>query len=490
MENPLNHLAIVYLVRVGFGVAACLLPSASVIACQYTVRDIGFVDLRGPEYTIVIRGELDERIKEETAAELSWLADSNCRSMFAAGNGPGWEIALVDGQGREFRVGRSESGRSESGRPVTADRETPDAEVFAGIVRERFDSPAMTAIRDGAAETFSQILVVEGSAERDRVRAHEMARRATDAIRQLEPMLPRPLAKPVGRVTIAGGQRTAESMLLWALGLDSLPPERSAIAVVYGRGKLAGRVLTLEEGDERELLSQLALIGESCECETDRRWTEEPVLPGYWPRSFRQRAANGLGFDPDSPLVRAEVARIIGRRPGDDDRGTTRRHAEGRDAIERLLLGYDESAPETDSRSGEEGRFARGNDDTPEMQASAPTRSQLTKGVRATVVAGDGWGFGSGTDDRSSETDASIEGVVAAAEARPSGPSGSPSESPSESLRVIERGEPQTNVGQTNARQTADRPVGARPWPMIGGVLVGFVAVSVLVIFSMGRGRV
>lgn len=515
MENPLKPTTVNLAVRYGVGVVVCLAHAAVAVACQYTVRDIGFVDLRGPEYSIVIRGDVDERVKKEAAVELNWLADSNARSTFRPGNVSGWVVEIVDRQGRVLRMGDSESPRSSASDPATL-----DAERIGRIVRERFESPAMKAIRDGAAETFAQILVVEGSDAAERSRANEMARQATAALAKLEPMLPRPLAKPVGSVTVAADRRATETMLLWALGLDSLPPERSAIAVIYGRGKLAGRVVSAEEGDGRELLAQLALVGESCECETDRRWTEEPVLPGYWPKDFRRRASDGLGFDPDSPLVRAEVARIVGRNPREAGRGSDGDDREGRgqDAIQRLLLGYDESEVGTPALSDGERRAAAGDESLLEGQPEAPSRSasnrsRVTEGVRATVVTGDGWGFESdsvdppnglaGSDGRAGS--AGSDGLAGSAgSTNPESPAGGAI--PADTGRRAAASRPPTDVGtdiaetdvgtgvtETEAGQAAaresDTSGSSGPWFMVGGVLVGFVVLSALVIVSTGRAR-
>lgn len=476
-------------VRCGVGAVAYLAHAAVALACQYTVRDIGFVDLRGPEYSIVIRGDVDERIKQDAAVELNWLADSNARSTFRPGNVSGWVVEIVDRDGRVLRMGDSESAR-----PSAPDPATLDAEWIGRIVRERFESPALKAIRDGAADTFAQILVVEGADLAERSRANEMARQATTALRRIEPMLPRPLAKPVGRISVAADRRATETMLLWALGLDSLPLERSALAVIYGRGKLAGRVLAAEEGDGRELLAQLALVGESCECETDRRWAEEPVLPGYWPQDFRRRASDGLGFDPDSPLVRAEVVRIVGRNPGEAARGADDRDRgqRGEDAIQRLLLGYDESDVSTPSRFDGEGPAASGDKNSLEPQSSVPSRSHVTQGVRATVVAGDGWGFESDAGDPSNgwadssewaepnNPDSSAQSAVSADKGRPgSAPQTSPD---------VGNGNRVPEVVQAAERRPDSGPA-IGPWFMVGSVLVGFALLSALVIVSTGRGR-
>jgi hypothetical protein len=207
----------------------------------------------------------------------------------------------------------------------------------------------------------------------------------------------------------------------------SVPP---LLAVVYGRGRLAGRLMVGDAIQLRETLAQLALVGESCECETDRAWFEERTLPLPWNPQARQQAAPTLGFDPDSPLVQAEMVRIISqgkssrRKPQNDqpDRGAETDSSSastaasaakassdvGGDAIERILLGYDELVltpfPTANSaeptRSSEataavavdrdlRGRFVPNGDE------NLPQRDEVESGsaVRATVVQGAGWDF-------------------------------------------------------------------------------------------------
>jgi hypothetical protein len=206
----------------------------------------------------------------------------------------------------------------------------------------------------------------------------------------------------------------------------SVPP---LLAVVYGRGRLAGRLMVGDTIQLRETLAQLALVGESCECETDRAWFEERTVPLPWNSQARQQAAPNLGFDPDSPLVQAEMVRIISqgkssrRKP---QNGRSNRVAEtdsnsassakagsdaggdsGGDAIERILLGYDElvlapfppassAEPMRSSASTSVGAAERDspeqlvpNDDTSLQRAGTESSSA----VRATVVQGAGWDF-------------------------------------------------------------------------------------------------
>lgn len=481
---------------VTLAVTLAFLATPLALACQYTVRDIGFVDLRGAEYTVMIRGSAPDGFRAQVAEQLGWLRDTNCQWLFDQGQAEAGAIRVevIDAQGRVLALPWPNTADGTKG-PTAADPEEAGRheigpEELGRQIRELFETRAMIEIREGAIDAFAQILVIEGTDDELRGRAIEMAERAVVAIRKLEPMLPRPLARPVRQIRVSPDRRPEERLLLWGLGLQELPAERSAVAVIYGRGKLAGRLLIGDDGDERELLAQLALVGESCECETDRRWTEEPVIPGYWPRDFRQQAASSLGFDPDSPLVRAEVARIVGRGPNSGsnrDRGSARDRAAkdvSGDRIEQLLMGYAESElggeavvdpagqagslgpPGSDARTDAAGRagVAAG-------EITAEAERDLTGGVRATVITGDGWGF---DDEHRAQPSATRPPQVSPGTAdTAAGERGLGGEPVVERERVVES---EPSAGSTAAR-------------MIGWVMLGFLALSSGIAYAWGRGR-
>jgi hypothetical protein len=269
-------------------------------------------------------------------------------------------------------------------------------------------------------------------------------------------MLPRPIAFPVRTVRLSLGQRAADPVWLWSLGLEAVAPDDQAaasepvIAVMYGRGRLAGPVMTGSAIEVRETLAQLALVGESCECETDRKWLDERVIPYRWAVNDRELAAQRLGFDPESPLVRAEMVRIVSQGVGagrskksmtgsDAEAGSEVEGGSG-DAIERLLLGYNESSVAAYREDGlsamtAESDIVPSNDSTGTIgerdEVSAdPTKSEMPLSqVRAQVIQGDGWGFDDEEpvkgldaddepgDDRGKQGEA--DGAVIAAEGAP-----------------------------------------------------------------------
>ena len=154
-------------------------------------------------------------------------------------------------------------------------------------------------------------------------------------------------------------EQGAEAVLLWGLGFEPRLSPEARVALVYGRGRRLGEPLEGALITRTVLQERLAIIGQDCECDLDRAWLKGPVLPGRWDRELQQLAAKTLGFDPENPMVRTEVSRIVLRGEGDK--------AKSKKPSTALALGYVEEAIDA---SGEDETNA-GPASTP---AAAPTK--------------------------------------------------------------------------------------------------------------------
>lgn len=403
-------------------VGLCVVPTTIVWACRYTVRDLGFVELRGPEYSLnlAVATEADpEEYVFRTGGE-DWLrrlaaelSNSNVRWGFvepppleepppehsgksvATGELPPARrvtATLVDRQGRRLRLWSldqiDDSKRGDSDQLAVA---------VDSWVRSIF-APTRDALSREELETFASIVVVEGSDQASNQQAWKIANQAALSIRKVEPMLPRPIAVPVRTLRVELDQRLADPVLIWGLGLEpQAEPTKAILAVVYGRGRLAGPVMVGDAIELRETLVQLSLVGESCECETDRGWLDERVLPHRWVRGERERASQALGFDPESPLVRAEMIRIVSQGPKSPFRslpaapvGSDNAPVATANAIERWLLGYSEADLRAYAEAGSDsGLLAPSPTDVGVPNVAAKPLSK----VRSQVIQGEGWEF-------------------------------------------------------------------------------------------------
>lgn len=298
---------------------AGVVPAAmAMFLCRYTVRDIGFVNLGEPNWTLVVDGENPEL----KSAGKALLHDSNVqfeiRMLPHTEAGDAW---LEDRNGRMLQL------------PVHPG--LSNMQRLEPVVR----SMARSRIADAALDRFAVILLLEGTDEKANTRAREAIASAELLLAELDAdgsSLPRRIGEGPEQVIVPVD--ADESVLRWSLGLQVEPTRQPSIAVLYGRSKLAGRVLHGPGMTAEDILDQLAVVGLSCECEQARDWARRPSLPGTWTRSYHQAAVEQLGFDPAHPLVLAEVRRILAR--GTD---ATPSLAQG-DTIEDLALGYSESA--------------------------------------------------------------------------------------------------------------------------------------------------
>lgn len=424
-----------------------LLFTAIACACRYTVRDIGFVELRGPEYSLVATLQLPraaEVARENPSVQPpvdQWLgtlrqqlADSNIQLSFMY---PTSDLSAKPSDGEPVQTIKSLRLIDRTGRALDLSDQLPQhltapekdklghspadqADALKEWLRAVIFSQTLDALSADAIDSFVQIVVIDGSKPESNLAACEVADQAVSAIRKIEPMLPRPIAFPVRVRTVEYGQRPSEKMLLWSAGIESTASQTTAsdttatgaeaatdvtndpssarengdkeplLLVLYGRARLAGPVMRGSAITLRETLAQLALVGESCECETDRAWMDERVLPFRWSSDSRQTAANTLGFDPDSPLVQAEMTRIVSQ--GFNSARTKREQGEGSDAIERLLLGYAEAELKPYTETTRHSSSDPGQVPAENTASGLPATTALSS-VRAQIVEGDGWGF-------------------------------------------------------------------------------------------------
>ena len=294
------------------------------LACRYTVRDIGFVRLSRPVVQLALIGsafDLDEvgattddlpldviqfdpeHESTHPAVELARKSDVDC--------------VLIADDGRMLPVTD----------PISIGR-----------------SPLARELAEQAASTFAFVLLLES----DDTAANEAARseieQLQDRLEAIEEHLPRPLGHPLDIRSLDRKEQERDTVLFWSLGID-VPVRTPTAVITYGRARRAGAPVEIDEFTRdkaaRELIAQLALVGESCECDTSRAWTDEPVGLVPWTRATHATSSGALGFDPESPMVRAEVTRILGR--GGDKSATA---GTAPDSLEELLLGYGETTLE------------------------------------------------------------------------------------------------------------------------------------------------
>jgi len=352
--------------------------------CRYTIRDIGFVDLHPDAYVLTRAQFSGAGGGPALTSELATLGAVLCRetNLRVAGwnalrSAPDAFALLLDDAGLDGAWFLSRTDLPPLMFNLPAHATDPEGELRAAV-GWALDSKLRSEWREQALSTFACLWIVEGQDAQANAAALAQVEAALDALDRLAPSLPRPLQYPARVRRIGTSEQDSATVSLWSLGLaDS--GQRPAVVVLYGRAKRAGKVLVGDAIQETELVTQLALVGSSCECDTDRQWVAEPSLPLRWPRQMQTLAAHELGFDPQSPLVVAEVRRILSRVQA------TRSGSGSAGGVAAILLGYRESEI--------------GVDPSPATPAHRRPGSEPRSPASLTPASGDDWSFEEQTPD-------------------------------------------------------------------------------------------
>ncbi|HAV63863.1 MAG TPA: hypothetical protein DCY13_16050 [Verrucomicrobiales bacterium] len=285
--------------------AGVLLVGGSAWACRYSVRDTGFVDLGDEFYQLVLSGsDLGERRDLYRQIAAASLLDANIvflvRERPEAGEAT---LTLEDSVGRKLVLARG-------------DALPGDVAGATTLIESVALTPLRAEIHEQALNAFAVVLLIEGGqpAEVSRVRASIEA--AIRNVARLMPSMPKPVDTPPALIRVTREQLARERVTVWGLGFDPAPTAEPRVALVFGRGRRIGSPLEGPLITQTVVEERLVIIGQDCECELDREWMKGPLLPARWDADRQRQAVQKLGFDPENPLVRAEVSRIILRGPG------------------------------------------------------------------------------------------------------------------------------------------------------------------------------
>ena len=334
----------------------CVILRAS-FACPYSVRDVGFVELKPSRYMLycLVRDDTPDREKtESTLEELSGivLLDSN-----VAG-----EVVNVDQQdahpATEYNrfwdiktypaaILVSPDGRSLILPMARADE--PFKETAWSVLGHVASSPKRGELIQHIARAWCIVLLVEGRDPAENKRAREAVTEAIAIITGSTTAMGRVVHEPPHLIVVSPESFPEEEVLLWSLGLDDHGDRGPRVAVLYGRGRQMGPVLEGDNLTRDSVLNLLYVIGMDCGCQTDRRLLTGRVIPLTWGSTVHAVLVGQLGFDPESPMVKTEVSQIWSG-------GAT--YAEGPLGYSEGVFGYTEqpldpeSAPAGDVVSG------------------------------------------------------------------------------------------------------------------------------------------
>ena len=287
-----------------------------VSACRYNIRETGFVDIGSDPYYFYCF--VNNNTPEETILNLGLIlysAFTDCNIIA--------EIIDVDRQKghealkylslmqiRSFPAGIlvSPDGRSLAIQ-IIKDKEVFEESLKSAINRIIF-SPVREEIINEVIKTYGVILLIEGKNKQENDKYRKAALSALSIIKHQMKMMVKSIKYPPVLITLKPGSFPDEKVLLWSLGLDESVAEPHA-AVFYGKARWIGPLIKSEEINETNLVKILSIIGLDCECGLDISWVQGTLLPLKWDQKRQAQVAGSLEFDPENPLVKLEVTRIL-----------------------------------------------------------------------------------------------------------------------------------------------------------------------------------
>lgn len=297
----------------------------AVHACQYNVREVGFIDVGIEWYRLVVY--LPENAPANEVSRLSEtmsvvLAETNIRfesvTAGADANQAALEFAKAHGISHfPAAVLVSPDGQS---MPMTL---SGKAESFAktapSAVESILDSPTRRQILEKCADTYGAVLLIEGPDAQRNVAARAAVSAAVERIGEQLDSLPKPISKPPALVVLERKSLAREQMLLWALHVKAEDVNEPCAAVFYGRGRWLGPLFRGGTFTADDLTQLLSVIGADCECSLDHRWLQGTMLPARWDGTLQQRVVQSTGLDPENPMTRMEMVALVRRGMGGAD---------------------------------------------------------------------------------------------------------------------------------------------------------------------------
>jgi len=278
-------------------------------ACRYTVREIGYTDLAAAPYQLYLVFENDSNkmtYEELNALRYAVLLNSNIQTKLIYR--PAFDSLKIDSAiNCPAAVLVSPTGRS-----LILD--IPETDSFKESVWQLLESLAESRVRktilNELKSSFGIILLVEGNNRKAFGEIQAEAEKSVKNFSLIQPLLPGQVESKILTITIPRENRTEEKLLLWSLGIE-VADSVNHLAVMYGRGRKIGPVLRGSEISSQKITNLLSLIGADCECSIDQSWKLGMMIPCNPGSAYNSEVSALLGFDPEHPLVKAEISQIL-----------------------------------------------------------------------------------------------------------------------------------------------------------------------------------
>jgi hypothetical protein len=301
------------------------LHGTTAYGCRYNVREVGFIDLGIEPYRLSVCLPPETPTREVAALQdtvEAALLETNLRleavSSGAEANQPALRFLAARGIDRfPAAVLMSPDGQSRPV-PLPAGGQSLGQSICAAL-EDVLHSPTRQEILEKAADNYGVVLLMEGAEPQRNAAARETVAAAIRHVGGQLENLPKPIARPPAMVVLDHASLAREEVLLWALGMHPQDVNEPCAAVFYGRGRWIGPLFKGDMLTADALTELLFVIGADCECGLDHRMLQGTMLPARWDETLHQKTTASLGFDPESPMVRMEMASIVRRGMGGGD---------------------------------------------------------------------------------------------------------------------------------------------------------------------------
>lgn len=326
----------------------CIMQSVAA-ACDYNVRDVGFVDLKTMPYRLYVY--INDSIANDLKSSLDdalfmELLDSNIDATLLnvdcdAGK-PGMHLL------KDITLDAYPSAIMVSPKGYTHRMALTDGDIESQL-DALTQSPLRATLLEQVTNNYGVVLLIEGPDADENESIRDAAMRSVRKIHTRMKMLPKAIANPPVVQTVTREQYEEEKLLLWSLGVDPTTADSAHAVVLYGRGRQMGPVLKGEAITEERLSSYFSVIGADCECGLDRSWMQGTMIPLKWTDEIQEMVSASLGFDPENPRTKMEISMTVAK--GQKNRLNSGSDTKNPDAVvdSKMSFAYSESVVEFDS---------------------------------------------------------------------------------------------------------------------------------------------
>lgn len=288
------------------------------LGCRYTIREIGFSDVYSKNYRLLIfTNSITAAENVPSILKLSnmLLKDSNVQL----------EIINIDEQKSSPALKFLDLNNppdlpaavfvSPGGRSMLCSFSTDKKSSEASLIESLVSSAYRNEIIKELIRSYGVVLIVEGTNDALNKQVKAAAREAVKAMKGSLDQMPKIVNEPPEIIIIPHSRINEENILLFGLGITGKNKNDTHVAIMYGRGKIAGPVLMNEQINTKRIYNLLTLVGEDCECGIDNSWMFGDVIPLRWGPEEQADLTRILGFDVENPFVKTEMSQIISLRP-------------------------------------------------------------------------------------------------------------------------------------------------------------------------------